>query len=334
MRRARRLGPREIRPPVSETEVQIADDGTDQGPTPYRNLWVPLLVVPAGIVIAIVVVFALFGALSGEEHGLEENLDLVVHGGTNQSQQALFNLARQSAENQRALLAGEPLPWPGGPDFADRLQRALEEIDADQHRTRLTLAALLAGFDERGVAVLVGQLALGDGQDSDRSLRFDALSNLGQLAGAGLVRDPDVSERVVPFLGHEDDGLRTVAAAALGHLPGPAARPALIAALQDGSLQVRGTAAVALAKLEPPAPEAGSVLRDLTDSSTYEAARREDPRKYARAEEVSRFRILALEALARLGRPEDWEFIAGLSADGDANVVDAVLRLLRNHEGG
>ena len=45
-------------------------------------------------------------------------------------------------------------------------------------------------------------------------------------------------------------------------------------------------------------------------------------------------RILALRALARLGRPDDWAHIESLRDDPDANVVDAVLRLMRDREEG
>ena len=82
-------------------EIQITD-ASAPGESPYRNLWVPLVIVPAGIVIAIVIVFALFGAISGDEASLSENLARVVEGGKNDRQQALFNLARQATENHQA----------------------------------------------------------------------------------------------------------------------------------------------------------------------------------------------------------------------------------------
>ena len=77
---------------MSETRVEIADEPAETGASPYQNLWVPLIVVPAGIVITIVVVMAIFGSLTGDEKTPAENLELVIHGGTNQAEQALFNL--------------------------------------------------------------------------------------------------------------------------------------------------------------------------------------------------------------------------------------------------
>ena len=88
-------------------------DGGDGAPdTPYRNLWVPLVLVPAALVIAILLVWVLFSGISGSEATLEQNLERIVAGGRNDRDQALFNLARQVSENQRAAREGEPPPWP------------------------------------------------------------------------------------------------------------------------------------------------------------------------------------------------------------------------------
>ena len=67
--------------------------------SPYRNLWVPLVVVPFLVVGVIVLVYAFFGAIGGKEATLEENLDRAVHGGPNESQQALVSLASQLVVN-------------------------------------------------------------------------------------------------------------------------------------------------------------------------------------------------------------------------------------------
>lgn len=314
---------------MSESDVQTADSPQEATPeTPYQNLWVPLFVVPAGIVIAVVVIFALFGSLAGEERSLGENLDVVVHGGKNERDQALFNLARQVSENQRARNAGEEAPWPVEEGFADRVAEAVEAVDEDEHGSRLALGALLASFDPRGVDILVGVLTLGETDDPEARLRFEAIQNLG------LIGDERAARHLIPFLVHDDEGLRTVAAGALGNVPGEGVRAALEGALHDSSLDVRGTAAFSLARLDPPGFAASDVLMDLTDPSVYAAVRAEHPEKYTRADDVSRFRIQALKALARLGRPEDWRHIESLRSDDDANVVDAVLTLIRDREEG
>jgi HEAT repeat protein len=311
---------------MSEVQIEISDpvEGeAEAGQTPYGNLWVPLVVVPAAIVIVIVVVFALFGSLTGEESRLSDNLSTVMAGGKNERDQALFGLMRQVSENQRAANDGEEMPWPMTADFPQRVRDAADQVDAEDHEVRLALGILLATLDDpSGVDMLVEMLALGDAQDPGAALRFKAIHNLG-LVGDGRATGP-----VAAFLSSPDEGLRIVAAGALANLPGDEAREALRGALGDPSLDVRGTAAMALTLLDPPDPAAGQVLTDLTRVEIFEAVRRESPAKYTRARDVSRFRIQALGALARLGREVDWAHIETMREDADANVVDAALRLL------
>jgi len=320
---------------VDETEIQIADEAGGSVPesskeAPYRNLWIPLVVVPAAVVMAMVIVVALLGSLAGEERSMSGNLELIVSGGKNQRQQALFGLARQAAENAAARQQGTEPPWPTEEGFADRARAAIDGLDEDEHRARLALSVALAHMDPRGVELLIGILDLGAGKDPEGDVRLAAVINLGLLEDA----------RAVPPLirvlddENEDEGLRTATAGALGLLEGPGLREALIAALGDSSLKVRGTAAFSLTKLAPPAQEAQPVLMELTDVATYEAVHAQDPTKFARARDVSVTRILALGALARLGGQGEWEHIESLRDDPDANVVDAVLRLLRDREEG
>ncbi len=310
---------------MSEVQIEISDaeSGAEEAAqTPYGNLWVPLVVVPAAIVIVIVVVFALFGSLTGEEKSLDDNLNTVLVGGKNERDQALFGLMRQISENQRATNSGEELPWPMASDFPQKVRDAADRVDAQDHEVRLALGLLLAGLDPAGVDMLVEMLALGDAEDPDGGLRFKAIHNLG------LVGDGRATDSVAAFLSSPDEGLRVVAAGALANLPGSRAREALLEALGDRSLDVRGTAAMALTLLDPPDPAAAPVLMDLTTVATYEAVRRDFPSKYTRSRDISLFRIQALGALARLGREADWAHIESLKTDPDANVVDAVLRLL------
>ncbi len=320
---------------VDETEIQIADEAGGSVPepsaeAPYRNLWVPLVVVPAAVVIAMVIVVALLGSLAGEERSMSENLELIVSGGKNQRQQALFSLVRQATENLVASSQGEEAPWPTGTGFADRATRAIEGLGEDEHTARLALSVALAHMDPRGVGLLIGTLDMDAQKDPGGEVRLAAVVNLGLLGDARAV------PHLIGILGgdNQDEGLRTAAAGALGLLEGPLLREALVAALMDSSLKVRGTAAFSLSKLDPPAHEAGPVLLDLTDVATYERVHAQDPSRYARARDVSANRILALGALARLGRPDDWAHIQSLRDDPDANVVDVVLRLLRDREDG
>jgi len=318
---------------VDETEIQIADEAGGSVPespveAPYRNLWVPLVVVPAAVVIAMVIVVALLGSLAGEERSMSDNLELIVSGGKNQRQQALFGLVRQATANLAARSQGKDIPWSTGPTFADSATRAIEGLGEDEHWARLALSVALAHMDPRGVQLLVEILELDAGQDPDGEVRLAAVVNLGLLGDARGVTP------LIGLLDGDDEGLRTAAAGALGMLAGPGLREALIVALMDSSLKVRGTAAFSLSKLDPPAHEAQGVLMDLTDRATYQQVHDRDPTRYARAPDVSTNRILALGALARLGSPEDWAHIESLRDDPDINVVDAVLRLLQDREEG
>jgi len=316
---------------MSERDVQIQDRPEGQGPSPApganSNLW-GLVVVPAGIVIAIMVVGALFGALTGSESSLDENLELVVHGGKNQRTQALFNLARQASENQRAYaerLAGgdAELPWPMAQGFPQRVRDAVDELDEDEYETRLVLAVLLSTLDEpEGSELLRRFLELGDTEDPDQSLRMRAIQNLGILGDAAA------TQAVIGFLDHKEHVLRLAAAGALSQLPGDGVRAALESALGDGVLDVRATAALSASKLDPPLDSAGPLLRELTGKEIYAAEREQDPHRFTRARDVSQFRALAVTALGRLGLTEDRAFLESLRGDSDLLVAEAAMKVL------
>ena len=89
-----------------ETRPEELPAAGPAGPGPYRNLFVPLILVPAMIVGAILLVFLFFGAIAGREASLAENLDRVVHGGQAERKQAAFNMVRQVAENEQARQEG------------------------------------------------------------------------------------------------------------------------------------------------------------------------------------------------------------------------------------
>ncbi len=316
---------------VKEIQVEIADEPggptPEAGSTPYQNLWIPLVLVPAGIVMAIVLIVALFGNLAGGERTPAENLELVAGGGKNERTQALMALTVQQNENLRARQRGEEPPWEYGEGFEERVQAVLDGLAEDDHSTRITLANLLAGLgNSAAVPELIRTLSLDEGDDPGAKLRFRALE------GLGLLGDGQATEAVLPFLSSDQVLLRVVAASALANLPGEGVREALIGALGDPSLLVRGTAAFSLAKLDPPGYEAAEVLVSMTGTEVYEAAREADPSLFTRAEDVSHNRIKALAFLAHLGRDEDWQVIASLREDPDLNVRDQVLTLLADRD--
>jgi hypothetical protein len=302
-----------------------------EGPegSPYRNLWVPLVVVPFLVVGVLVMVFFFFGAISGREATMAENLDQLVNGGMNGRQQAAVSLSAQVVKNRLARLSGDELPHPTPPDFLAQLQTAWELMVEDDNQTlRLALAKVLVEHGDPGARdKLVQFLQLPESEDEDGQVRFGALMALGNLGQEGVAAD------VLPFLDHADAYLRQGAASALQGLPGQASIDGLKGVLGDPSLELRGMAAISLSHLGD--PSGAAVLLDLIDPATYEAIKRDDPRKYAAAGLVQNSRIHAVRALARLGRAEDLGRFEQLAADdADPEVREAAMLALRDRSAG
>ncbi len=326
---------------MNDTQVRIADEPggpSNDGPATYQNLWVPLIVVPAGIVGVIVLVVALFGSLAGGQRTPGENLALIASGGKNERTQALMDLVGQAAENQSARNEDRELPHPYPEDFGGRAIEVIDGLDADDRYARCALGAFLAGLDhpveaaQRGVDELVSLLAMDEGDDESGELRQVVMINLGLLARGADTPADGATSAVLPYLEHTNVHLRSTAASVLANLDGDGARGALEGALSDSSLSVRAAAAFTLAKLEPAGFAADRVLRELTSEEPFTAAREQDPTQFSSAEGVSQLRIKALQSLALLGRDEDWAHIQTLNEDADLNVRDQVLSLLARRQ--
>jgi HEAT repeat protein len=321
--------------PADDNEVERSAPGAGGAATepaaadasPYRNLWVPLLVVPAGIVMVLLCVFLFFGAISGSERTLDENLALVVNGGANERKQAAFSLGAQIAENQRAQLDGREPPWPLDAGFLTELERAWRAVPEDDHQIRLALACLQAqGGDPAGIAHLVELAELPIDDDPEGTLRFQALAQLGASG------DPAARAVLIRALDDPDAGLRSIAAIGLQRQAGDEAREALFGALGDPAFDVRANAALALALLGD--ERAAETLLELADPATYEREREaSDGRRFARATLVSSGRASAVQALGRLGRPQDRALLSELAeGDDDLDVREAALRALAERE--
>ncbi len=323
----------ETRPPeAAEGSASSASNGStgalpEDGvgpPAAYRNLWVPLIVVPAAVVGVLVLVFVLFSSIAGREASPEENLRRMVEGGTNERQQAAFNLVRQV----RAAAEGVEEGWRPTPEFLDEVRAAAREVSADDHASRMVLAMILAqNGDREAVPQLVELLQIDDEADPGGRIRFNA------LVGLSTAGDPAVVEHVAPFLEHADHALRLAAASVLQSLPGPETVAALRGALDDAVLEVRGMAAISLSVLGDPG--GAHVLLDLTYPETYASERRADPARYADARLVQHSRVAAVEALGRLARAEDRERVAELASASEDDLVvrEAAKRALTNFGG-
>jgi len=309
--------------PPSEDAARSSGAEATATDSPYKNLWVPLIVIPAVVVGVLVLVFALFGQIAGSESGIEANLDRMLTGGKNEREQAAFALVRQVEENREARARGDAEVWSVGPDFQTKLRSAWSDLHSSgDHYLALVVATLMVDLgDPEGIEHVVEYLDLDEAQDPDGRLRFTALRT---VSGVG---DPELADEVLPLLDSSDSGLRVLAAAVLQRMPGEESVEALRGLLTSAELDLRGTAAISLSHLGD--DSGASLLRDLTGLELYEAAHAADPAAFSRARDVRAFRIRAIEALARLGRPEDRGFLEALAADAsDIEVREAALRAL------
>lgn len=302
-------------PQVDETHA------AEEAQSPYKSLWVPLVVTPGLIVIVLVLVFLAFGGITGREPSIEENLYDIVNGGKNERTQAAFNLSQKIAANSYATLEGEEEPWPVPVDLRDRVEAAWDSTGDEDATLRFVLASLLAQLDDpEGVTHLIELLALGEERDPGARLRFQALLTLGTLG------DPRALPAIVDFAEAEDAGLRSVVAVVLQATDEEASRATLEALVLDPDLQVRANAAVSLARLGSSAGV--DVLFSLLGTEVYEAANQDNPSRFRTGELVSRARRTALRALARLGRAEDRARLEGYREDPDLEFRGEVLDAL------
>ena len=313
--------------PSVEGGVEVSTEESETELTsPYRNLLFPLVVVPAMIVVVVLLVYTLVGAITGEEATVDENLHRVLHGGANERTQAAYALVAQLAENDRARIGGDELPWEVSEALAPKLTDALVGLGEDEVQLQYVLSSALLHLDDpAGIEGLRGILALGEEADPEGKLKFHALVSLGSRGS------PETFGDVSSFLESEDQGLRSLAAGYLRFYSAELAVPSLKGSLGDLDLAVRLNAAISLSWFSDPA--GAVVLRDGTRREIYEAERARNPRNYARAEVVRENRVRALEGLARLARVEDRALLEELAAgDEDLEVREAAMRAIKSEK--
>lgn len=330
-------------------EVPDPDPAAVSAPpqSPYRNLFVPLVVVPFMVVGVLVGVFVFFGAVSGREASIDENLERLASGGSNESKQAAMSLVAQAVENRRALESGAVAPWSTSADFETKLERAWQAVGDDplQGYKRLAVAQLAALYKLPGaLEKLASILAMPDASAANPEyagalykLRaavsgVDPADNDGQLRlyamiGLTWLDDARAADLVLPYLADPDPFIRQAVIGVLQHLPGEKTRAALVGLLDDPALETRGQAAISLSHLGD--ARGAAVLRELVDPQSYERARARDARKFAAPQHVRASRVKAVEALARLARAEDRALLEQLaSEEPDSLVREAALRAL------
>jgi len=335
---------------VSERSIEVPDpdpqSATEPAPkSPYQNLFVPLVVVPFMVVGVLVAVFVFFGAVSGEETSIAENLDRLSTGGSNESKQAAMSLVQQAVENRRALDSGEPPPWPPPPDFEARIELAWQAIGEDplQGHKRLAVAQLAALYKLPGALEKLDTILSMPSSTASNQEHSGALSKIraavsgvdmsdhdGQLRvyamiGLTWLDDPRAAELVIPYLNDPDPFIRQAVIGVLQELPGPATTEALADLLDDPALEARGLAAISLSRLGD--ARGAAVLAELIDPASYDRVHQAEPQKFAAPQLIRDSRVKAVEALARLGRAEDRPLLERLAAsESDSLVREAALR--------
>lgn len=321
------------------TQIEIPDepspgaDGPAGGESPYRNLLVPLVVVPALIVMVLVLVFVLFGAIAGKETSPAENIERLLEGGANEREQAAFALVQQVIEIWQAESRGEAEGWVVDPSLLARIRSAWEQSrrieDPGDVPIPLALTIVLArSGDPEGVAALAEMTRLPEPLDPGGTFKSYAGFALGAIGERLGPAERLVAARALIGLLHgEDHGLRMVGAIGLQTLPTPETVPALQEVLDSPSVELRLNAALSLARLGDASAEA--VLLEMTGSEPYLAERERQPAKWTRAKRIGESRTKALEALVELERPPGAERLRVLAEDEDPLVRELAVRLLR-----
>ena len=322
------------------SQASAQEDGAGEaaeGQSPYRNLLVPLIVVPALIVMVFVLVAAFFGTITGSEASASQNVDRLLHGGVNERTQAAFNLVRQTLEEWEAENQGE-LVEEVDPTLLPKLRRAWEDTsnieDPGDVPIPLALSILLVQLgDEDGASRLASMTKLATEMDPTGEYRAYAGFSLGAVGGR---LDPagqkEGRRALIELIDSEDEGLRMVGAISLQTFPDEETTMVLRSLLVESSLELRGNAALSLARFGD--STGTSVLLEMLDPETYERENRAQNRKWAKGRLVSESRRKALAALAEIeALPDTAELTRMAEDDPDADVRELARILLAAAEG-
>jgi len=318
--------------PQAAQPTQIEIQTEDEPQSPYRNMWVPLLVVPALIAMVLVLVASFFQLLSTDQKSPQQNLELMLNGGINERQQATFELVRQILEYQHASMDDREVEWDIDASFLTLLSAERAKLPAPtttkEVSSAFVLSSLLAELgDAGGVRQLVETTRLSEELDPGALYRMNSIFVLGSIGRE--LPEPErllVAERMIAVLEGEDEGLAGLAAGALQSLPSPGTVPALVSLLGHRRADLRLQAALSLAELGD--PSGVPVLLELVPLTLYLREREAFPDRWL-PQIVSATREKVLEALAKLDRlPEEAELRALAESDPDPNFKSKVLTLL------
>ncbi len=317
------------------TEIEIPDDEgapASERSSPYRNLFVPLVVVPAMIGMVFVLVWVLFGAITGEADSPAENLETVLHGGRNERRQAAFSLATQILEYQHAKHEGRATEWEIDETFLPQLRNARAQISAPQEPGELAIPFVLSSVmalvgDPEGVQQLIEMTRLSASVDPKGEFRWKAVIVLGSIGGE--LAEPErlaAAKTLIGLLESDDAGIALAAASGLQNLPGPATIPGLKGCLGDRSVELRLQAALSLVRLGD--VSGAEVLRAMIHPEPYLAEHQMQPEKWA-PQRISESRRKAIAALLEIREPPSRELLERWAEDDpDPSIRDLARRLL------
>ncbi|HED67115.1 MAG TPA: hypothetical protein ENJ09_16360 [Planctomycetes bacterium] len=328
--------PEEQRPEAElDREIEIPDSPAspgegDEEQAGYRGMLVPLVVVPAMIVMVVVLILVFFGMLSGSVKSPSENLARVLDGGANERTQAAFELVRQVLDYETAKGEGRAPEWDIGPSFLEELRNASHRLEGSPEGGDLwvpfVLGALMAQMgDADGVHRLLEMTRLSESQDPGHEFGQKAVFILGSV-GDDLEENlrEEVARRVIELTEGQDDELVFLAAAALQKLPSPGTEEALAGLLGAPELELRLQAALSLAMLG--SDRGRDVLLDALDRAPYVKDREAHPGLWA-DQDISTTRRNALRALMALGEPLPADRVEALLQDDDPNLRSDALEL-------
>lgn len=213
-------------PPPDAAHAPIEVD--PEGAKPRERWFVPFVIVPLGIAVALLAIIGGANFLLGrfEPGSITRYLDEIQTGGANTKKQAAFHLARHLnelvAERNREIAGGDRAAA-GRPALprADltKIERGYELAKNDLETRHFLIDCLGLVGDEETVAFLSRQLTSPDEPDADGSRRvwiLGALARIGSPAATPVFR----AELESVKRGESDAGVANVLAAAFGNLPG------------------------------------------------------------------------------------------------------------------
>jgi len=218
---------------MTDTTAPEPEGSEDAAESSRLQVALGFFILPLLLVVGGVTVFLLFGMIAHEDKPTSEYLAEVTGEGINEPWQAAFHLAQRLAVDDSMR---------GDEDTADAIARALEHRNAEDPQVRQFLVLALGSVAHpSSVSVLVPLL-----EDQDPDVRLKTLMALGNI---GAPAASSAAPAVADLLDDKDVGIRTYAAYLLGVLKDASAAGSLAVALNDPAFQVRGNAAVALARL-------------------------------------------------------------------------------------